>query len=68
MKTLILDHEKMGLILNIQGMRRWMEGKTYNQAEDFDRLSPMSVEELRELQDETIPQYNEAIRSQNGKD
>lgn len=59
-KQQIVDHmvEKNLLISNIKTMRE----KAFGYPVSTMQYESMSIEELRKLQDETIPLYNEAVK------
>ncbi len=65
MKARNVTPEQMQVICNIQMLRDKIHGDYYAplKSEDFKTLSHKTIEELRELQDRLIPEYNEAIRN-----
>ena len=48
----------MTVICNIQALRLSVGGQEI----PFDRLAKMSIETLRELQDNMIPEYNKTVK------
>ena len=53
--------EAMTIICNIQ----MMQDKVYGERFDYDRFKGNSIEELRELQDQMIKEYNAALTMPN---
>lgn len=55
-KFTLMSAEKMQLICNIQGMQRAIDKNLVN---SYQELQNMTEKELREKQEELLPQYNE---------
>ena len=56
--------EAMQVICNIQGMRAMINPDYYNSIKDFKRLQYLSLEALRTLQEDLIPEYNKVVTKQ----
>jgi hypothetical protein len=58
-QSLELDNAKMSVVCNVQALQNilYLDGLKHS----FKSLCALSIDELRELQDELIKQYNERL-------
>ena len=65
MKTLKNAPYLMTVICNIQNMNRYIHGKVYDSTKEFKKLEKLTEDQLYTMQENLIPEYNNAVKIQN---